>query len=99
MVLSRVTSRDWVPAFVSDTSVLFPSPSCPLHQRQLPGRTETYIRVIGKWRYLYRAADCSRATIDFLRSGKQDTASAKRFLAKALGGHNHPAPRVIRDST
>jgi IS6 family transposase len=56
---------------------------------------ETYIRVKGKWRYLYRAVDSSGATIDFLLSVKQDAAAAKRFLAKALGGQNHPVLRVI----
>src|ERR1700741_1012944 len=56
---------------------------------------ETYIRIKGKWRYLYRAVDSSGATLDFLLSAKQDAAAAKRFLAKALGGANHPAPRVI----
>jgi transposase, IS6 family len=35
------------------------------------------------------------ATIDFLLSAERDTAAAKRFLAKALGGANHPHPRVI----
>ena len=56
---------------------------------------ETYIRVKGKWRYLYRAVDSSSATLDFFLSAKQDAAAAKRFLAKALGRQNHPAPRVI----
>ncbi len=56
---------------------------------------ETYIRVKGKWRYLYRAVDSSGATLDFLHSAKQDAAAAKRFLAKALGRQNHPLPRVI----
>ena len=56
---------------------------------------ETYIRVKGKWVYLYRAVDSSGATIDFLLSAKRDAAAAKRFLAKALRGENHPAPRVI----
>jgi transposase-like protein len=55
----------------------------------------TYIRVKGKWRYLYRAVDSSGATLDFLLSAKQDAAAAKRFLAKALGRQNHPVPRVI----
>src|SRR5580700_2613345 len=45
---------------------------------------ETYIRVKGKWVYLYRAVDSTGATIDFLLSAKRDTAAAKRFLAKAL---------------
>ena len=56
---------------------------------------ETYIRVKGKRVYLYRAVDSSGATIDFLLSAKRDAAAAERFLAKALGGENHPAPRVI----
>jgi transposase, IS6 family len=56
---------------------------------------ETYVRVKGKWRYLYRAVDSSGATLDFLLSAKQDAVAAQRFLVKALGGANHPAPRVI----
>src|SRR6202162_6665059 len=51
--------------------------------------------VKGKWVYLYRAVDSSGATIDFLLSAKRDAAAAERFLAKALGGANHPHPRVI----
>jgi DDE domain len=53
---------------------------------------ETYIRVKGKWD-LYRAVDSTGATIDFLLSAKRDAAAAERFLAKALGGENHPALR------
>ena len=56
---------------------------------------ETYIRVKGKWVYLYRAVDSTGATIDFLLSARRDTVAAKRFLGKALGGENHPAPRVV----
>ena len=56
---------------------------------------ETYVRVKGKWRYLCRAVDSTGATLDFFLSAKQDADAAKRFLAKALGGANHPAPRVI----
>jgi IS6 family transposase len=56
---------------------------------------ETYIRVRGKWCYLYRAVDSSGATIDFLLSAKRDAAAAERFLAKALSGVNHQSPRVI----
>src|SRR5215813_15068410 len=45
---------------------------------------ETYIRVKGKWIYLYRAVDSNGATIDFLLSAKRDAAAAKRFLAKRI---------------
>src|SRR5271169_4155915 len=56
---------------------------------------ETYVRVKGKWVYLYRAVDSTGATIDFLLSAKRDAAAGERFLTKALVGENHPAPRVI----
>src|ERR1700747_3217759 len=56
---------------------------------------ETYVRVKGKWVYLYRAVDSTGSTIDCLLSAKRDTASAERFLTKAVDGENHPAPRVI----
>ena len=53
---------------------------------------ETYLRVAGKWTYLYRAVDSTGATIDFLLSTKRDAAAAKRFFQKALGAPGHPRP-------
>ncbi|AEX40737.1 transposase-like protein [Corynebacterium diphtheriae BH8] len=45
---------------------------------------ETYIRVGGRWCYLYRAITAGGQTLDFYLSSKQNVAAAKRFLAKAL---------------
>ena len=45
---------------------------------------ETYSKVKGKWKYLYRAVDSQGNTIDFLLSAKRDKVAAKRFLKKAL---------------
>src|SRR5271170_5796425 len=56
---------------------------------------ETYIRVQGRWCYLYRAIDSCGATIDFLFSAVRDADAAKRLLYKALGDPSHPQPRVI----
>src|SRR5882757_6168153 len=56
---------------------------------------ETYLRVAGKWTYLYRAVDSAGATTDFLLSARRDAAAAKRFLQKALRSPGHPRPRVI----
>jgi len=56
---------------------------------------ETYLRVAGRWTYLYRAVDSAGATIDFLLSARQDAAAAKRFFQKALRSPGHPRPRVI----
>ena len=44
---------------------------------------ETYLKVKGKWKYLYRAVDANGGTIDFLLCAKRDTAAAYRFLKKA----------------
>jgi IS6 family transposase len=55
---------------------------------------ETYLRVAGKWTYLYRAVDSTGATIDFLLSDRRD-AAAKRFFQKALRSLGHPPSRVI----
>ena len=49
---------------------------------------ETYIRVKGKWVYLYRAVGSTRATIDFLLSAKRDEATAERFLEGQEAGRN-----------
>src|SRR6202051_136842 len=68
--------------------------AAPTDQRQLAGGRDLH-PVKGKWVYLYRAVDSTGATIDFLLSAKRDAAAAERFLVKALGGENHPAPRVI----
>ena len=55
----------------------------------------TYLRVAGKWTYLYRAVDSTGDTVDFLLSLKRDAAAAKRFFQKALRSPNHPRPRVV----
>ena len=45
---------------------------------------ETYVRVKGSWKYLYRAVDKAGATVDFLLTAKQDHKAALRFLRKAI---------------
>jgi transposase-like protein len=54
-----------------------------------------YIRVKGKWVYLYRAVDAVGQTIDFLLSPKRDAAAARRFFRKALGQPYTVNPRTI----
>lgn len=45
---------------------------------------ETHIKVKGVWKYLYRAADKERKTVDFLLTSKRDKAAALRFFEKAM---------------
>ena len=47
---------------------------------------ETYIKVKGKWTYLYRAVDKEGDTIDFYLSPTRNAKAAKRFLGKAVSG-------------
>ena len=56
---------------------------------------ETYIRVKGRWTYLYRAVDSRGQTIDFLLSAKRDAAAAKRFFRKALAQPHTVNPCTI----
>ena len=54
---------------------------------------ETYIKVSGKDRYLYRAVDKQGNTVDFLLTKRRMKGSAQRFLNKAIG--NNGKPRLI----
>lgn len=45
---------------------------------------ETYIKVKGKWCYLYRAVDKEGKTIDFLLTHRRNKRAAHRFLNKAI---------------
>src|SRR6202790_1232611 len=56
---------------------------------------ETYVRVQGRWCYLYRAIDSAGATIDFLLSALRDADAAKRLFRNGLSDLSHPQPRVI----
>jgi putative transposase len=54
---------------------------------------ETYIKVKGQWRYLYRAVDKHGQTIDFLLTEQRDEPAALRFLTKDI--HRHGIPEII----
>ena len=56
---------------------------------------ETYVKVRGKWMYLYRAVDSNGQTLDFLLNQTRSSRAAKRFFRKVLGRPNITAPRVI----
>src|SRR3984885_9428868 len=56
---------------------------------------ETYIKVKGSDKYLYRAVDSTGQTIDFLLTAKRDTVAAKRFLRKAIDAAGNGMPRVV----
>lgn len=53
---------------------------------------ETYVKICGEWRYLYRAIDKHGAPVDFLLTAKRDLAAAKRFFKKMLADQPLLAP-------
>ncbi len=63
-------------------------------RKKLTGRSwkmdETYIKVNGKWVYLYRAVDSDGATIDFMLSETRDRAAVLRFFKQAIGSSWFP---------
>jgi putative transposase len=59
---------------------------------------ETYIKVKGEWRYLYRAVDKEGQTIDFLLTKERDEQAAQRFLTKAIRRHGVPEKITIDGS-
>ena len=59
---------------------------------------ETYIKVAGQWKYLYRAVDRDGDTIDFLLCATRDGTAARRFLARAIDLHGVPEKITIDKS-
>ncbi len=59
---------------------------------------ETYIKVCGEWKYLYRAVDREGDTIDFLLRAKRDAAAARCFLERAIDLHGVPKKITIDKS-
>ena len=51
---------------------------------------ETYIKVNGNSKYLYRAVDREGDTIDFLLTATRDLAAARRFFERAISQHDLP---------
>ena len=58
---------------------------------------ETYLKVRGRWAYLYRAVDRNGDTVDFRLSSKRDVAAAKAFLRKALRTQWHAPISITLD--
>ena len=53
---------------------------------------DTYIKLKGQWKYLYRSIDKHGDTIDFYLSHTSNTKASKRFLSKALKSSKYWVP-------
>ena len=59
---------------------------------------ETYIRVRGEWKYLYRVVDKAGNTVDFLLRAHRDKAAARRYFEKAMAQNGEPETVTIDKS-
>ena len=59
---------------------------------------ETYIKVKGKWMYLYRAVDKHGKTLDFMLSRRRDKAAARLFFRRTIETNDLPSRIVIDKS-
>jgi transposase, IS6 family len=82
VTVDHVTIYRWVQRFTPE----FAEAARP--RRHVPGDRwfvdETYLKVAGRWSYLYRAVDQHGQVIDVLLSTRRDLAAARRFSTRAL---------------
>ena len=58
---------------------------------------ETYVKVAGQWRYVYRAIDQFGQVIDVFVSPRRDATAARRFFEQAIGTTNVTPVEVVTD--
>lgn len=73
------------------------------HRRKQPvGKSwrvdETYVKVKGQWKYLYRAVDKAGNTVDFLLRAHRDKAAARRYFEKAIERNGEPETITVDKS-
>ena len=94
--IDHATIQRWVVKYSPQLKEAF-------HRRKRPvwvswRMDETYIKVKGEWRYLYRAVDKQGQTIDFLLTEQRDQEAALRFLKQAIRRHSVPEKITIDGS-
>jgi transposase-like protein len=88
VILSHTTILRWVQYYVPEFEKRWRRYARPVGTSWRVD--ETYIRVHGRWTYLYRAVDKHGLTVDFLLSEHRNIAAAKRFFSRAIERHGTP---------
>jgi transposase-like protein len=96
VVVDHSTLNRWVIKYAPEVEKQF-------RRRQQPvGKSwrmdETYVRLKGQWKYLYRAVDEEGHTVDFLLTPRRDRAAAEAFLHKAIRTQGLPEKITIDQS-
>ncbi len=98
--VDHVTLFRWVQRF---TPILIDAADpCRYHVSDHWFVDETYVKVSGLWRYVYRAIDDHGQVVDVLMSKRRDTVAARRFFTKAIapfGGWRRKVAMSIASAT
>jgi IS6 family transposase len=89
------TIYDWVRTFTSRFVAAARRHRAPVGRRWRVD--ETYLKIGGRWRYLFRAIDEQGQIVDVYRSDRRDAAAAQRFFEGALDTCGTAPTRVITD--
>ncbi len=93
--------RDWEARFAPLITEMERSAVLRSRRRGKAGRSwyvdETYVKVSGKWCYLYRAIDRDGKLVDSMLSKRRDMVAAKRFFKGAKEVVGHAPERVTTD--
>ena len=96
VAVDHSTLNRWVIKYAPEFAKQFRRRQCPV------GRSwrmdETYVKIKGKWAYLYRAVDKEGHTIDFLLTPTRDRDAAEAFLRKAIRTQGLPEKITIDKS-
>jgi putative transposase len=96
VVVDHATLNRWVVKYS-------PLIACEAHRRKSATNSswrmdETYIKVKGRWMYLYRAVDKHGKTLDFMLSERRDEAAATSFFKRTIKNNGWPEKVVIDKS-
>src|ERR1700722_9522602 len=91
--VDHVTVWRWVQRYAPEVNRLLRSRLKPTNDSWRVD--ETYVRVKGKWVYLYRAVDSTGRPSTSCSRPKRDAAAAERFQSQSARQSNHPTPRLI----
>ncbi len=96
VVVDHATVHRWAIKILPILSAIFRTRQKPVGANWR--MDETYIKVRGQWKYLYRAVDKLGQTVDFLLTAHRDEAAARRFFERAIDLHDVPEKITIDKS-